>query len=144
MDHVAILSKKNKILEKILSGKKTIESRWYESKRAPWGRIKEGDIIYFKESGEPVTVCAQVKKVEEFLLTPHAVLKIITRYIKELGGSHDGIVSWHKEIKNKKYGILIHIKDVKQIKPFQINKKGFGTMAAWISLDSIKKIVIHI
>ena len=46
MHHLAILDKKRKLLSKILSGEKNIESRWYTQKRAPWDKIKVGDTIF--------------------------------------------------------------------------------------------------
>ena len=77
MDHLAILDKKRKLLQKIISGEKTIESRWYKTKRTPWNNIKQGDMIYFKDCGELITAKAKVEttlffddlnkeKVEEF------------------------------------------------------------------------------
>jgi len=39
MDHVAILSKKYELLDKIISGEKTIESRWYVNRIAPWNKM---------------------------------------------------------------------------------------------------------
>ena len=66
VEHVAIMKKSWRLLPKILSGEKTVESRWYSIKAAPWGRIHPGDPIYFKDSGEPVTVRAIVEKVDAF------------------------------------------------------------------------------
>ena len=66
MDHVAIVRKSWKLTDKILSGQKTIESRWYASRRAPWNRIRAGETVYFKNSGEPVTIKADVEKVLQF------------------------------------------------------------------------------
>ena len=34
------------------------------------------------------------------------------------------------------------VKDVKEINPFNINKKGYGLMSAWISVDDINKLKI--
>jgi len=51
------------LLPKILTGEKTIESRWYKNKCSPWGKIKRGDVVYFKNSGEPVTIKAEVSKI---------------------------------------------------------------------------------
>ncbi|MEI7477466.1 MAG: hypothetical protein WCJ81_02865 [bacterium] len=39
MDHVAIMKKSRKLIPKIVSGEKTIESRWYQTKRAPWNTV---------------------------------------------------------------------------------------------------------
>ena len=48
MHQLAILDKKRKLLEKILSGKKTIESSWYKLKKTPYGMMKTGDtVIYY-------------------------------------------------------------------------------------------------
>jgi len=67
MDHIAIMKKSWGLLPKILSGEKTCESRWYKFKRDPWDKVKEGDTLWFKDSGEPVSVKARVRKVSQFL-----------------------------------------------------------------------------
>ena len=63
MEHIAIMKKSWKLTEKILTGEKKIESRWYKAKYAPWGRIKAGEVVYFKDSGEPVTIKTEVARV---------------------------------------------------------------------------------
>ena len=63
MDHVAILNKKMASVADILSGTKTIESRWYKNKINPWNNIKIGDKVFFKQTGDDVTVVATVAKV---------------------------------------------------------------------------------
>ncbi|MDO8559127.1 MAG: hypothetical protein Q7R84_02240 [bacterium] len=40
MEHLAIMKKSWGLTEKILSGQKKIESRWYLSKRSPWDTIE--------------------------------------------------------------------------------------------------------
>ena len=71
MEHVAIMKKSWGLIGKIISGEKKIESRWYKSRRSPWGKIKQGDEVYFKDSGEPVSIKAKVAKVISFAdLTP--------------------------------------------------------------------------
>ena len=59
MDHLAILAKKRNLLPKIISGEKTIESRWYKFKKTPYNNISIGDTVYFKDSGEPANVKAR-------------------------------------------------------------------------------------
>lgn len=137
MDHLAILSKKRKILEKIINGEKTIESRWYKCKRAPYGTIKENDVIYFKESGGPVSAKANVNKVLIYEnLNPKLIESIILEY-----GSQIGIdKSFIDEVKDKKYCILVFLRNVQKINPFNIDKGGYGIMCAWISVDDINKI----
>jgi ASC-1-like (ASCH) protein len=69
MDHVAIMSKSTGLIEKILQGHKTIESRWYATRRPPWGKVRAGDVVYFKYSGgvgERVKARAKVDRVQQF------------------------------------------------------------------------------
>ena len=134
MHHLAILSKKWKLLDLILEGKKTIESRWYKFKRDPWDRIKKKDIIFFKNSGEPVTAKAEVSRVLQFDLRNTSARTILDKYGKQI------CIKSSKGLENKNYCILIFLKNPQKITPFNINKKGFGLMAAWISVININKI----
>ncbi len=138
MDHVAILKKKWKLIDLILAGTKTIESRWYKSKVTPWNRIKAGEKIYFKNSGEPVSAKADVTKVLQFDLNHTKVNDILKKYGKAIG--IDNIPDSAAMKKDKKYCILIFLKNAKKIQPFDIDKTGFGLMAAWITVNDIKKL----
>jgi ASC-1-like (ASCH) protein len=76
MEHLAIMKRSWNLTSKILSGKKKVESRWYKTKHPPWDLIKSGDVVYFKDSGEPVTIKAEVEKVRQFSdLSPAKVRK---------------------------------------------------------------------
>lgn len=139
MEHLAILDKKRKLLTKILTGEKTIESRWYKSKVAPWGNIKAGEIIYFKESGDPVRAKAEIAEVMQFYLPQTDIPDLLEKYSKKIcfTGPMPELIAWCRE---RKYCILLCLKNVEPIEPFEINKKGFGLMAAWISVDKIERI----
>ncbi len=143
MDHVAIMQKSWEFTEKIATGQKTIESRWYNVRYAPWGRISPGDNIYFKNSGEPVTIQAKISRVINFSdLTPEKVQTILEDYSKELGLGESDILRFFEMFKHKKYCILVYLKDAHHIQPFEINKQGFGTMSSWLSVESIAKIKV--
>lgn len=132
------------MIEKILTGKKTIESRWYGRKCDPWDNVHEGDTIYFKNASEPIAATSKVKKVIQFDdLTPSEVEQIIEEYYKDLGIGDDQITEYYEHFKNKKYCILIFLDSAKKIKPFRINKSGFGNMCAWLTVDDIEKIKIQ-
>ncbi len=139
MDHVAIMRGRWRLIEKILAREKTIESRWYKARFAPWGRIKPGDVVYFKNSGEKVTAKAVVSKVLEFdNLDPPKIRKIVAKYGKAIGLRNKSIAEWAK---SKKYCILVFLKNPRRLeKPFAINKSGFGTAAAWLCVEKIEKI----
>ena len=143
MDHLAIMKKSWKLTEKIKSGEKKIESRWYSSKRKPWDCIVKGDTVYFKDSGDPVKLKSKVEKVIQFSdLTPKSVKEILEKYAKEDGIDKKEILDFFDRFKNKKYCLLIYLKNPKSIKPFNINKKGFGNMSAWITVNNIKEIIV--
>ena len=143
MDHVAIMKTSWKLLPKIISGEKKIESRWYKTRCEAWGKVKARDTVYFKDSGEPVTVKAGVSKVMEFKdLDALKVREIIHRY-----GGKDGIGSSDLEYfcdwaKDKKYCILIFLSHPSYVTPFAVDKAGFGSARAWISIENINRIKI--
>jgi ASC-1-like (ASCH) protein len=141
MQHLAIMKKSWGLTEKILNGQKTIESRWYLSKRQPWDVIKAGEIIYFKDSGESVSLKAEVSAVKQFSdLTPKKVRKILTEYGSDDGLEKNKIPEFFQRFRDKKYCLLIFLKNPKKIKPFVIDKTGFGSMSAWITVPDISKI----
>lgn len=141
MDHLAIMKKSWGLTVKILSKEKKIESRWYVNKYQPWDKIKRGETVYFKDSGEPVTLKAIVEKVIQYSdLTPVKVKDILKQYGQADGITKEKIPEFFQRFKNKKYCLLIFLKQPQKIKPFEINKTGFGAMAAWITVESISKI----
>nr|MCK4929874.1 ASCH domain-containing protein [Nanoarchaeota archaeon] len=141
MEHIAIMRKSWGLTSKILNGQKKIESRWYKVKYAPWNKIKAGEIVYFKDSGEFVTIKAEVDKVIQFSdLNPEKVKEILYTYGQADGLGIDKIPAFYEMFKDKKYCILVFLKNPKKIEPFDIDKTGFGMMSAWISIDDINKI----
>ncbi len=139
MQHIAIMRKSWGLIPKILSKKKKIESRWYMSRYAPWDRIKADETVYFKDSGSPVTVKAKVSKVLQFFdLNSKKVKEILYKYGLDIGINN--IPNNLKLLKNKKYCVLVFLKNPKKVKPFNINKTGFGLMSAWISVENVNRI----
>ena len=142
MDHVAIMRKNWHLIPKILSGEKTIESRWYMSKFAPWNRIKAGETIYFKNAGEPVTVKATVDRVFQYENYDQYQLQCIL----DLYGGSKGICFYSplpevfEWAKNRKYCLLIFLKNPQKIPPFEIDKTGFGNACAWLTVPQIDQI----
>jgi len=132
------------LLSKILSGEKSIESRWYKNRYAPWDKIRSGDKVYFKNSGEPVTVIAEVEKVLQFEdLNQVKVGDLLEKYGKRDGIEKNQINHYYQMFKHKNYCVLIFLKNPKKLtKPFEISKKGYGAMSAWIVVEDINKLKI--
>src|SRR4030043_845157 len=103
MDHLAIMKKSWGLTQKILSGEKKIESRWYLNKHTPWGRIKAGETVYFKDSGEPVTIKAEIERILHFSgLSPKKVREILSRYAEDDGIEQCNISNFYERFKDKK------------------------------------------
>ena len=138
MEHIVILRKKGQLLDKILSGEKTIESRWYVNRRDPWNKITVGDLLYFKESGEPITARARVSQVLQFSdLDYTMILTLLTQYGSEIGLAKSEFHLFALKHMKKKYGILVFLDTATSVVPFSINKTGFGLMSAWLCVDTI-------
>lgn len=135
MDHVAIMNKKLGLIDRILSGRKLIETRWSKNKIVPYNKISQDDTIYFKDSGGLVRARATVKKVIQFEnLTTAKTKEIIGKYGKEIDVTDYNDLSWAS---GKNFASLIWLKNVKAVIPFQINKTGYGTGCAWLVVKNI-------
>lgn len=140
MEHIAILTKKLHFDQKILAGEKTIESRWYVNRIAPWDRIKAGETLYFKNCGEPVTLKATVAKVMQFEgLDEAKVRDLLKKYGKQICITDPE--GWIPELIKKNYCILIWLKDAIAVKPFYINKSGFGISSAWLTVKRVSLLM---
>ena len=145
MHHVAVMKKSWGFTEKILAGGKVIESRWYMSRCSPWDRIAAGDTVYFKNAGEPVSVRAMVSRIIQFNgLTPTRIKNLIVRYGTGLGIARGERLKYINHFRDKKYGILIFLKNPARVRPFDVNKSGFGAMAAWMVVPKIQQITISV
>lgn len=139
MNHVAIMNPKLGSIEKILSGQKIIESRWSKYKIAPYGKIKSGDTVYFKYSGKSVTAKATVSKVLQFEKLNAEIFKhIVDNFGQSICLQNTQYDAWYK---SKNYVTLIFLKNAKSVKPFQIDKSGFGSGCAWITTHKLKKVL---
>ncbi len=140
--HVAIMKKSWGLLPKILSGEKTIESRWYMNRIAPWDQIDAGDTVYFKDAGEPVTLKASVPKVLQF----QALNKNKAKEILEKYGSAIGMELSKENIEwcaKRNYCILVFLENPQEIKPFNIDKTSYGNACAWLVTANINDLKVQ-
>ena len=125
MEHLAILSSKIHLFDKILSGEKTIESRWYFNKKTPYQNIFPGEIIYFKEGKRFAK--AVVEKALFFELNDEKIKELLLEYGDRLGVG----IEYFDFIKGKRYATLVFIKNVSEAKPFYVP----FSRAAWITKE---------
>jgi len=143
VQHLAIMKPEWGFLPKIVARQKTIESRWLINKSAPWDKVSIEDSIYFKDSGQPITARAFVENVMQFDdLTPKRVQAILDQFGRAIGLDPIEIEPFYKIVRDKRFCVLIFIKQAHEVDPFDIDKSGFGAQAAWITAPSIKAFAI--
>lgn len=117
MDHLAIMSKG--YIEKILSGEKTIESRFSKNRISPFHRVNVGEKVYLQEVGKSVTAMFEIGDVIYFEdLNEKSIEEIRHKYQAQIAADD----SFWKDKKTSKYGTLIFISNPIKVAPFKVYK----------------------
>jgi ASC-1-like (ASCH) protein len=125
--HIAILCEP--YITYVLSGKKTIESRFSRNKSLPFNRVNKNDIVILKESGGDYLGLFEVNEVKQYSFRDNdEPLTVFSEYLNELCVDSD----WIDSKKNSKYATLIFIKNVAEIKPFNVAIKN---RQAWLVIN---------
>ncbi len=128
MKHLAIF--KGDSANLILSGKKTIESRFSNKKNAPFQAISTGDLVYIKPSGKEIIGEFRVKKVL-FMdgLEKEDIVDLKKRYGEKIAMDE----AWWEKKADSKYATLIFIGNVSHFltSPVKIPKKD---LRGWVVL----------
>lgn len=141
MDHVVYLEAKANELERLLDGSKTMIIRGATGRKLPYGRVSEGDILYF------------INNNAEGVIKAKAVVNTV--YNSEKMSSEESI-SWVKKNQNKlqltdaqfkkwagkRYIVLIEVKSVEEIESFAIDKSSYGNMDDWLPVGKIETVRI--
>lgn len=139
MHHLAIMNPGWKLIPRILAGEKTIESRWYLTRRAPWDKAASGDVVWFKDAGKDVTARATVETVLQFELEGiRDAREIVKTYGDEIRLVNPDPETWDRV---PRYAILLRLRDAEPVEPFAIDKTGYGNACAWIVVPDIADIV---
>ncbi len=141
MDHVVYLDFKAKEMESLLQGTKKMVIRGATGRKMPYGRVNEGDILYFINNNAEGVVKA--KGIVDFVLnsdkmTKDESLALIQQYQSELQLTDSQLKRWS----GKRYLVLIRVKDVKEVQPFEIDKSDFGNMDDWLQVGEISSVQI--
>ncbi len=117
MDHLAIMTKG--YIDKILSGQKTIESRFSKNKITPFHKVNIGEKVYLQETGKNVTAMFEISKVIYYEnLNENMIHKIKTEYGTQIAADDS---FWQKK-KASRYATLIFINNPIKITPFKTYK----------------------
>lgn len=127
--HIAIM--REPFLSLLLSGRKTIESRFGVRKSAPWHRINRGDLVMVASGGPLLRGCFTAGDVVYLdLLTSH-VDGIENRY-------GDALATWAEadfweRRANARWASLVEVVDLLTFEPVKVRKRD---MRGWVVFDA--------
>lgn len=137
MVHLVYCDDKEKVLEKIINGTKTMVVRGAAGRKIPHSRVFEGETIYFMKKGTAkISAKATVASVQNYVkLNDDEIVKILEENQGKLNLSDKQKERWHK-----KCLCLIEFKDVKEIAPLEFDHQ--GNMDDWLIIEKIEDVVV--
>ena len=137
MVHLVYCDNKEKVLEKILNGSKTMIIRGAAGRKIPHSRVFTGETLYFMEKGsKKISAKAVVSNVENYIkLTDDEITKVITDNQDKLNLSEKQKIRWHK-----KCPCLVEFKDVTKIEPLDFDHQ--NNMDDWLIIEKIEDVVV--
>lgn len=130
-------SKGHRVLDKILSGSKTMVVRGAAGRKIPHSRVLEGETLYFMEKGSlTISAKATVKSVQNYVkLSDEEITSILEENQSKLALSDKQKERWHK-----KCLCLVEFENVEGISPLAFDHQ--GNMDDWLIVEKIEDVVV--
>lgn len=125
--HLAIFAEP--FLSKVLSGEKTMESRFSRNRCAPYGEIGDGDILLLKEVAGPICGLALARRTWCYDLAIEPIDRIRFRFGAEIGADDK---FWASRAEAA-YATLIELHASATISPVSCDKRD---RRGWVALRS--------
>lgn len=137
MVHLVYCDDKEKVLEKILDGSKTMIIRAAAGRKIPHSRVYDGELLYFMKKGTgKITALATVKSVQNYIkLSEDEIIKTLEANQGKLNLSAKQQERWHK-----KCMCLVEFENVKNIAPLEFNHQ--GNMDDWLIIEKIEDVIV--
>lgn len=138
MVHLVYCDDKEKVLEKILSGEKTMVIRAAAGRKIPHSRVFEGEKLYFMKKGtSKISAAAEVKSVQNFVkLTEEQIDEVLDKNADKLNLSDKQRLRLHK-----KCICLTEFQNVEEIiPPLEFERQ--GNMDDWLILEKIEDVLV--
>jgi hypothetical protein len=138
MDHIVYLDYKAKELANLSLGLKSMIIRGAMGRKLPYGRIENGDTLYFMENNGDGMVKAKAIVQQVFnsgKLSKEESYGLVDSFNDKLM-LDSGL---KKRFRGKRYLVLITIRDFEQLEPFKIDRTEFGNMDDWLPVEDIEK-----
>ena len=141
MDHVVYVDARERELEKILAGEKTMIIRGAAGRKLPYGRVDKGDKLYLvnNDGSGIIQASAEVVKVHHSdRMTKEESIQFVMAFQEKLQLSKNQINRWA----GKRYVVVIEVDQVEKCESFKIDRSDFGNMDDWLLIGRIEKVRI--
>lgn len=137
MVHLVYCDDKEEVLEKILSGEKTMIVRGAAGRKIPHSRVFEDETLYFMKKGTgKISAMATVNLVQNFVkLTDSEISETLNNNQNKLALSDKQKIRWHK-----KCLCLVEFCNVKEITPLDFDHQ--KNMDDWLIIKKIEDVVV--
>ena len=139
MDHVVYLDASANELEKLLTGSKSMIIRGATGRKLPYGRVQEGDTLFFINNDGEGQVRAEGMVYSVYnsaLMSQEESVSLVKKNQAELNLTDKQFLRWA----GKRYIVLIGVKEIRKIAPFAIDKTAFGNMDDWLPVERIETV----
>lgn len=135
--HLVYCDDKEKVLEKILDGSKTMIIRAAAGRKIPHSRVFEGETLYFMKKGTAkISATATVKSVQNYVkLTEEQIDDILEENQFKLNLSRKQQERWRK-----KCICLVEFQYTKRIEPLDFYRQ--SNMDDWLIFEKIEDVVV--
>lgn len=137
MVHLVYCDDKEKVLEKILAGTKTMIVRGAAGRKIPHSRVFKGEKLYFMKKGtKKISAKAQVKMVQNYTkLSPTEIDSVLEENKEKLHLSAKQRKRWHKRCL-----CLVEFENLKEIEPLDFDHQ--NNMDDWLIIEKIEDVVV--
>ena len=140
MDHIVYLDAKAKELENLQNRKKSMIIRGATGRKLPYGRVNEGDVLYFAENKG------------DGLLKAKAVVKSVYQSEKLSKEESEKIVAENqdkillnkpllKRFSGKRYLVLLDVTGFEMIESVAFDRSDYGNMDDWLPVENINNVL---
>lgn len=139
MDHVVYLDAKANELEKLFNGSKSMIIRGATGRKLPYGRVNEGDNLYFINNNSEGVVKAKAIVDSVFnsdKLSTEESVALVEKHQDKLNLSESQLKKWA----GKRYVVLIGLKKIEEVESFAIDKSNYGNMDDWLPVEKIGSV----
>lgn len=140
MDHIVYLDARASELQNLQTGKKSMIIRGAAGRKLPYGRVNEGDILYFAENkGDGLLKAkAVVKSVyESEKLSKEESEKMVTENQDKLQLNKALL----KRFAGKRYLVLLEVIHFEMIVPVVFDRSEYGNMDDWLPVENIQNVL---